>query len=377
MAFFDTLQHLLPRTKTWGVVVDRFLRQLLVGLTGIFDSFKALTVDFSIWGSLDPTTTTELAQWGDSFGTKSTPTNAQLEDLWAEDGGQSPKYIQDRLHAAGFTQLFIHEWWVPPLDITFDPGFENATTTGWTGIGAGLFSMAKAAGTRPGGSGSLIMQLIKVNDTNVYDIEAQRAGDLLVGERYTVSFWVSAQRASVGAYAYFKVGSTMIWTSTATTSDWERVSLTFTATHADYSFGYHTSTTGFDNCSFDDQSVVVAAAPIARDPQARLDAAAPYSSLLVNKITRATKDWTTLAGEPLAAAGEPDALAGNYDGYVFRRKEYVIPSNVDYHRYFFYIGGPTFPNIAAVPATQREELEDLLLRISPLKTWIVLLIRFT
>ena len=36
----------------------------------------------------------------------------RLDASWKATGGQSPRYIQDTLQAAGF-DVYVHEWWIP------------------------------------------------------------------------------------------------------------------------------------------------------------------------------------------------------------------------------------------------------------------------
>lgn len=64
-----------------------------------------------------------------------------------------------------------------------------------------------------------------------------------------------------------------------------------------------------------------------------------------------------------------------------RRPPPPIPERADredyYWRFFFYVGGETFPDIAEVPASRREEFEKLILKLRPSQQWIVTLIRYT
>jgi hypothetical protein len=110
--FLAIFQHLLPRTKTWSLVVDRMLRRLFSGIDiGLATPAKS-AVD-SVWTTLDPDTTDELAEWENQFGLWETGTDAArraaYEAAWDASTGQSPRYLQDRLQAAGF-DVYYHGW---------------------------------------------------------------------------------------------------------------------------------------------------------------------------------------------------------------------------------------------------------------------------
>jgi len=157
MLFFRVLTHLLPRAKAWRVTVDKTLRKYLLGLAGTPEAFKTY-VD-QVWEDAFPTTTRELAAWETQFGIErygGTPERrVALAGEWAATGGQSPHYIQTVLHAAGFTNVFIHEWWasVDPW-VARDPRlYTNIPTIGtWqcTGYTSGPpFSPANALDDQP------------------------------------------------------------------------------------------------------------------------------------------------------------------------------------------------------------------------------------
>jgi hypothetical protein len=73
-----------------------------------------------------PGTTRELALWEKQFtlgsGGSEANRRAKLAGVWGLAGGQSPDYIQRTLHVAGFTTVFVHEWWAggPPY-VARDP----------------------------------------------------------------------------------------------------------------------------------------------------------------------------------------------------------------------------------------------------------------
>jgi len=55
----------------------------------------------------------------------------------------------------------------------------------------------------------------------------------------------------------------------------------------------------------------------------------------------------------------------------------IIPSDPDRWPYFLYIGGETFPDLATVPETRKNEFETLCLKICPAQQWLALLIDYT
>lgn len=113
MALFRLIQHLLPRALAWRTTVDTTLRRYLEGLSGLGDDVK----EFADLVLLDafPSTTRELSSWEAQFALASTGTEAtrraRLAAAWRATGGQSPDYIQSVLWAAGFTNVYLHEWW--------------------------------------------------------------------------------------------------------------------------------------------------------------------------------------------------------------------------------------------------------------------------
>lgn len=115
-SWLNVFKHLLPRGKAWQITIDKVLRQF-------FDGLKELPADVQdyidlIWLDLFPDTTRELNAWEYQWGL---PDISLTEDerrdrlaaTWAAIGGQDPKYIQDTVQAAGFADVYIHEWWVP------------------------------------------------------------------------------------------------------------------------------------------------------------------------------------------------------------------------------------------------------------------------
>lgn len=128
MIFFRIIQHLLPNAKAWNLTALKQLRQFFEGLTGIGDDVRSF-FDF-IWLDIFPDTTRELDAWENQFGLPNTLSDEQerrdrLDATWKAVGGQSPRYLQDTLQAAGF-DVYIHEWWDLPR--TEPPTLRNPLT---------------------------------------------------------------------------------------------------------------------------------------------------------------------------------------------------------------------------------------------------------
>lgn len=113
--FFRIFKHLLPNAPAWKLTIEKQLRQFFEGLTGIGEDVKEF-IDL-IWDDINPATTRQIPEWEAQFGLPNTLTDEQgrrdrLDATWKALGGQSPRYLQDTLQAAGF-DVYVHEWWVP------------------------------------------------------------------------------------------------------------------------------------------------------------------------------------------------------------------------------------------------------------------------
>jgi hypothetical protein len=121
---FTTFQHLLPRALAWRTTIATNLRHYVEGLAAFAADVRTF-IDL-VYLDLFPRTTRELAAWEFQFALPSTGAEVvrrlRLAAAWRAQGGQSPDYIQTVLHVAGFTDVFIHEWWVtgPPY-VARDP----------------------------------------------------------------------------------------------------------------------------------------------------------------------------------------------------------------------------------------------------------------
>jgi hypothetical protein len=141
MPFSRVFQHLLPTGAAWRITIAKTLRSFFEGLTEAPDEAREFIDD--VHGDAFPATTRELAEWEKQFGLDATGNEAArrvaLAAAWAAQGGQSPRYLQDMVQAAGFTTLFIHEWWSSgpdpyvardPRDYTTQPLIGSVQCTG-------------------------------------------------------------------------------------------------------------------------------------------------------------------------------------------------------------------------------------------------------
>lgn len=126
--FFRIFQHLLPNARAWRLTTEKQLREFFEGLTGMGEDIRDFFDD--VWLDIFPDTTRELDQWETQFALPDTSLSEQarrdrLDAVWKALGGQSPRYIQDTLQAAGFN-VFVHEWW--DLPVTEPPTVRNPFT---------------------------------------------------------------------------------------------------------------------------------------------------------------------------------------------------------------------------------------------------------
>lgn len=127
--FFRILQHLWPISRAFDTTKqDKQFTEFNQALTFLGEESKRFTDD--VYGDLFPTTTRELDSWEQQW---NLPFNSALTEqerrdrlasAWSSLGGQSPRYIQDTIQGAGFTNVFIHEWWdlaQLPAAVAHDP----------------------------------------------------------------------------------------------------------------------------------------------------------------------------------------------------------------------------------------------------------------
>lgn len=135
----NLIKHLLPRATAWNITINKQLRQFFEGLVQAFVPVFRLFLDLILL-DLHPQTTRELSAWETQFAIQDNGVFTEQERRdnlaarWTEKGGQSPRYIQDELQAAGFN-VWVHEWWVPNTNppVARDPTalLTGESTTVW------------------------------------------------------------------------------------------------------------------------------------------------------------------------------------------------------------------------------------------------------
>jgi hypothetical protein len=112
MPFLRIFKHLLPRAKAWRLPHGSQIRALSEGVAE--SPAEAREFVDEVWGDLLPASTRALAQWEKQYGLSGTGDDATrrqaLVAAWQATGGQSPRYLQDAMQAAGFP-VYVHEWW--------------------------------------------------------------------------------------------------------------------------------------------------------------------------------------------------------------------------------------------------------------------------
>lgn len=385
-------KHLLPKAIAWNITIDKQLRQFFDGLVTpvIEDAVEWFDL---IWLDMFPQTTRQLTQWEQQFGVFKLDLTEQerrdrLDALWAAQGAQDPRYIEDTLQAAGF-DVYVHEYWEPQLFT--DNDMEAVGTAAWTEINSATLSKE----TTDPYEGDQVMRCARngVNDPGFKQVVTTPGNDFIHMFRV---------RSDGNAYPTIEQtgGLGIIWTGDDST-DWQYGYLRFEAT-GETQFITNTST-GTEYCEWD-FLIMQPDPPVVRNPFEVLGRE-PYGCdddlmecgeqiavcgntldsvgyFLVNKLYNAYLNLTMLCGTANVECGEALVECGQNDGIVFERIEYDTPRRVagphtiDPWPGIMYIGGETFGDIAGVPFNRTEEFEDLCLKICPTHLWIGLLIDY-
>jgi uncharacterized protein YmfQ (DUF2313 family) len=117
MSVTKLIQHLLPRSEAWKSGVARNTTKLLAGFGEVLDEVREYYDE--VFLDQFPATTRFISDWerelGLSAGVSEVASRANIAAAQRATGGQSPRYIQDVIHAAGFTEVFVHEPWATEL----------------------------------------------------------------------------------------------------------------------------------------------------------------------------------------------------------------------------------------------------------------------
>lgn len=122
---FTLLSNLVPRSRVWMIEQQvnfpsrrSKLNQFFEGLSDMPAEARAFAD--TIIDDIFPDTTSQLDEWDDQFGLPDVGLTdpqrvTRLDATWSALGGQSPRYLQDVVHANGFADVFIHQWWEVPV----------------------------------------------------------------------------------------------------------------------------------------------------------------------------------------------------------------------------------------------------------------------
>lgn len=132
---------------------------------------------------------------------------------------------------------------VDQTQLCADADMEAAGVAAWTTFGAGG-TFQKVAGSRPGGTGTRVLQIIRAG-AMAYCYQTI----LTVGTRYRVTGW--ARGDGLASWPRVGTGAATYWSGT-TSASWQYCDCTFVATNANFTLYNHTDD---GTCEFDDFAV--------------------------------------------------------------------------------------------------------------------------
>jgi hypothetical protein len=109
--YFDLFKNLLPKSEAFSIFIQKNLTKFFEALTCIPDDFRKF-VD-NVYLDLFPSSTRSIELWESQFGIRVPNSDMSIRRstinlTWKLKGGQSAKYLQDKLQQAGF-DLQVHE----------------------------------------------------------------------------------------------------------------------------------------------------------------------------------------------------------------------------------------------------------------------------
>jgi hypothetical protein len=333
MSLFETIKALLPTGKAWRIVVDKTLRRFFEGLAEQPQETKGY-VD-QVFLDLFPPTTRQLGLWCEQFGVWPSPSDSRrrraLDASWKATGGQSPRYIQDVLQAAGF-DVYVHEWWwnVPIIESELSGSGTLPPTITVSGIylqltGLGVRVVEYIAPTDPGGP------LLTIETS----VDGGATWSAPLSQNWFGEPWEVEVPGAPGAFLTLPL-------NVEYTDDnlWEPSLLPELPRVPRNPLHYADQPlTGLFQCEDDTDPDC---------PEAYDGPEAPYcNDFLVN---------------------DPGYIV-NLD--LTRRAPPPIPADPDAWRYFLYIGGENFPERAQIPAARRAEFEWFIQKLKPSQQWVV------
>lgn len=110
---FSTFKHIFPRAAAWLMPYAGNLRKYIEGLSEYPQDIREESD--RVFLDIFPQTTRELERWEKQFDLSGMGTDQQRRDIidarWKAQGGQGKDYLESVIHAAGFTDVYLHPWW--------------------------------------------------------------------------------------------------------------------------------------------------------------------------------------------------------------------------------------------------------------------------
>ena len=329
--FLRLFQHLLPRAKAWGIVTDKPLRRFFKALSNVAAGVKG-AADCA-YLQLRPESTTLLPRWEDQFnlginGLSIGQRREQLAARWSATGSLGPEYLQDVLQGLGF-DVYVHQWWLHP-----------------EGSGGGPINLSIAqCGDSLMACGTLVAQCADPDlppPSSAPGSPPRGSVTPVAPDGFEIQYSTDGCPVPLDPRGYLSISTTQ---PTAATGCGEP----------------------FMQCG----------EPLA---QCGETFGAPAGYPLVNKIPTTVRRTVAQCGEPFMQCGEPLAQCGQTAAgqppFQDELIEYEIPNDPAKWPYFVYISGPTFPELATVPSSRRDEFEATLLRYVPAHLWIGVLVSY-
>jgi hypothetical protein len=100
----------------------------------------------------------------------------------------------------------------------------------------------------------------------------------------------------------------------------------------------------------------------------------------VVNIDYKVQSFSITYGDEWAVYGSENAVYGYREApgiITEERVQYSLPADPTQYQYFIYIGGSQFGDFVSISKARRNELEELLLQITPCHIWIGMLINYS
>lgn len=105
---------MFPKSEIFAGIIERVFTKYIYSIgsvpKAVHDWVSHIFLD------LIPEYTTRALDWSRQFNFPAQQTVTKLQAEWKQQGGQSPNYLQESLHNAGYANLFVHEWWKASTD---------------------------------------------------------------------------------------------------------------------------------------------------------------------------------------------------------------------------------------------------------------------